>query len=226
MWEEVLDQLRQLPVAEKPELGITEILSAVQNSVRSFVPSEWAENPHMRVSDLTREHLRRTLTVFMGTGAKREDGSDYAAPFQHQGTGTINALVLALLSLIAELKQNVIFAMEEPEIAIPPHTQKRIIDSVRKKSAQALFTSHSPYVLEEFKPSEVLVLTRGAGILSSVGADFPATVKPKAYRTEFRTRFCEALLARRVLITEGRTEYDAFPAAASATRDYIRGVSS
>lgn len=214
MWEEVLEQLRKLPVAEKPELGITDILSAVQDSVRSFVPSEWAENPHMRVSDLTREHLRRTLTVFMGTGAKREDGSDHAAPFQHQGTGTINALVLALLSLIAELKQNVIFAMEEPEIAIPPHTQKRIIDSVCKGSAQALFTSHSPYVLEEFKPSEILVVTRTAGVLSSIGAGYPPAVKPKAYRTEFRTRFCEALLARRVLITEGRTEYDAFPAAA------------
>jgi putative ATP-dependent endonuclease of OLD family len=214
MWEEVLDQLRQLPVAEKKELGITDILSAVQDSVRSFVPSEWADKPHMRVSDLTREHLRRTLTVFMGTGSKRADGSDYAAPFQHQGTGTINALVLALLSLIAELKQNVIFAMEEPEIAIPPHTQKRIIDSVRKRSAQALFTSHSPYVLEEFKPSEVLVLRRDDGELSCTAADYPPTVKPKAYRTEFRTRFCEALLARRVLITEGRTEYDAFPAAA------------
>jgi putative ATP-dependent endonuclease of OLD family len=104
--------------------------------------------------------------------------------------------------------------MEEPEIAIPPHTQKRIIDSIRKRSAQALFTSHSPYVLEEFKPSEVMVVTRDAGILSCIGADYPPAVKPKAYRTEFRTRFCEALLARRVLITEGRTEYDAFPAAA------------
>jgi putative ATP-dependent endonuclease of the OLD family len=214
MWEEVLNQLRRLPVAEKKEIGITEILSAVQDSVRSFVPSEWADKPHMRVSDLTREHLRRTLTVFMGTGSKATDGSDYAAPFQHQGTGTINALVLALLSLIAELKQNVIFAMEEPEIAIPPHTQKRIIDSVRKKSAQALFTSHSPYVLEEFKPSEVLVIRRNDGNLSCTAADYPPAVKPKAYRTEFRTRFCEALLARRVLITEGRTEYDAFPAAA------------
>jgi putative ATP-dependent endonuclease of OLD family len=29
-----------------------------------------------------------------------------------------------------------------------------------------------------------------------------------------RTRFCEALLARRILIVEGRTEYDAVPAAA------------
>jgi len=214
MWEEILDQLRKLPVAEKKELGISDILTSVQEAVRSFVPADWADNPHMRVSDLTRENLRRSLTVFMGTGAKREDGSDYAAPFQHQGTGTINTLVLALLSLIADLKQNVIFAMEEPEIAIPPHTQKRIINSVRNKSAQAIFTSHSPYVLEEFKPSEVLVLKRENGALSGISAVYPPTVKPKAYRMQFRMRFCEALLARRVLIAEGRTEYDAFPAAA------------
>ncbi len=214
MWEEVLQELRKLPVADKPEIGITAILSNVQNAVRSFVPSEWIENPHMRVSDLTRETLRRALTVFMGTGAKREDGSDYAAPFQHQGTGTINILVLSLLSIIAELKQNVIFAMEEPEIAIPPHTQKRIVESIRKKSAQSLFTSHSPYVLEEFDPAQILVLRRDAGILSGAPATYPPTIKPKKYRTEFRLRFCEALLANRVFITEGNTEYDAFPVAA------------
>jgi len=214
MWEQVLQQLRVLPVAEQPELGVSDILSSVQEAVRSFVPSDWADSPHMRVSDLTRQSLRRTLTVFMGTGAKQEDGTDYTAPFQHQGTGTINILVLAMLSLIAEAKQNVIFAMEEPEIAIPPYTQKRIINSVRKKSAQALFTSHSPYVLEEFTPSQILVLKREAGILSSTPAEYPPAVKPKAYRAELRTRFCEALLSRRVLIVEGRTEYDAFPAAA------------
>jgi len=214
MWEDVLNQLRQLPVAENPQLEITDILSSVQDAVRSFVPSDWAENPHLRVSDLTRTHLRRVLTVFMGTGAIKDDETEYAAPFQHQGTGTINTLVLSLLSMIAELKQNVIFAMEEPEIAIPPHTQKRIIDSITSKSAQALFTSHSPYVLEEFKPSQILVIKRDDGVLSGVPAEYPPTVKPKKYREEFRRRFCEALLARRVLITEGRTEYDAFPAVA------------
>jgi putative ATP-dependent endonuclease of OLD family len=214
MWEEVLGQLRELPVGEDPELGITEILEKVQESIRNYVPADWASNPHLRVSDLTRETLRRTLTVFMGTGAEREDGTEYAAPFQHQGTGTINALVLALLSLIAELKQNVIFAMEEPEIAIPPSTQKRIVDSIRSKSAQAIFTSHSPYVLEEFPPEQVLVLRRNDGRISAKPATFPPTVKPKKYKEEFRKRFCEALLSRRVLIAEGRTEYDAFPAAA------------
>lgn len=210
IWEEVLDQLRVLPVAEQPELGMSEILASVQNAIRGFMPVDSVTTPHLRVSDLTRDTLRRTLTVFMATGAKTEDGSEYSAPFQHQGTGTINTLVLALLSLIADLKQNVIFAMEEPEIAIPPHTQKRIINGVRNKSAQALFTSHSPYVLEEFPPEQILVLTRNDGVLSAVAASYPPSIKPKQYKSEVRQRFCEALLSRRVLITEGRTEYDAY----------------
>jgi putative ATP-dependent endonuclease of OLD family len=214
MWEELLASLRVLPVADKPELGVSTLLAAVQASVKKFVPSDWAEDPHMRVSDLTRETLRRTLTVFMGTGARCPDGSSYAAPYQHQGTGTINTLVLALLSIIAELKQNVIFAMEEPETALPPHTQKRIVNSVREKSAQALFTSHSPYVLEEFEPTQIKVLKRTGGSLTSVSASLPPTIKPKTYKAQFRARFCEALLAKYVLIVEGRTEFDALPAAA------------
>lgn len=214
MWEDLLAELRKLPVADKPELGISPLLRDVQEAIRRFVPSDWAEQPHMRVSDLTRESLRKSLTVFMGTGAMLPDGSTYSAPYQHQGTGTINTLVLALLSLIAGLKQNVIFAMEEPEIALPPHTQKRIVNSVRATSAQALFTSHSPYVLEEFKPSEMQVLRRVGGKLSATPATYPPSIKPKAYKAQFRARFCEALLARYVLIVEGRTEFDAVPAAA------------
>ncbi len=214
MWEEVLAQLRKLPVASDERLGVSEILSGVQNAIRSFVPADWASEPHLRVSDLTREHLRKTLTVFMATGAK-VDGAPHAAPFQHQGTGTINMLVLALLSMIAEAKQSVIFAMEEPEIAIPPATQKRIVGAVRAKSAQALFTSHSPYVLEEFSPSEIMVLSRdGEGVLSGQPVSFPAHIKPKFYSNEFRLRFAEALLARRILIVEGETETAAYPAAA------------
>lgn len=212
MWENLLTQLRQLPAGEQEQ--VRALLESVQTAVRHYVPADGAENPHMRVSDLTRETLRRALTVFMGTGSHRPDGTAYAAPYQHQGTGTINTLVLALLSIIADLKQSVIFAMEEPEIAIPPHTQKRIINLVRSKSAQAIFTSHSPYVLEEFEPSQVHVLKRDAGVLSETPATYPPSVKPKAYRTEFRSRFCEALLARYVLVVEGKTEFDALPAAA------------
>lgn len=210
MWEDVIGELREVGVAEDEELGLSDTLVEVQAKLRSFIPTEWADDPHIRVSDLTRESLRRTLTVFMAAGSET-DG--YAVPFRRQGTGTINMLVFALLSMIADEKQNVIFAMEEPEIAIPPYTQKRVIESVKATSSQVLLTSHSPYVLEEFPPEHVAILQRTGGTLTMTPSSLPPTVKMKAYRKEMRTRFCEALLARRVLIVEGRTEYDALPAA-------------
>lgn len=209
MWEDVLGQLRDTPVATDPSIGISEILEGVQESLKEFVPSDWGSEPILRVSDLTREHLRKTLTVFMSTGK-----DSYHAPFQHQGTGTINTMVLALLAMIADLKKNVIFAMEEPEIAIPPYTQKRIIDNIRKKSTQAIFTSHSPFVLEEFKPSQIILIQRDKnGVTSSQSVEFPSIIKPKNYNSEFRLRFSEALLAKKVLLCEGATEAISYPAA-------------
>ena len=124
-------------------------------------------------------------------------------------------LVLAMLSQIADDKQNVIFAMEEPETAIPPYAQKRIVHELRKLSAQSMFTSHSPYVLEEFDLAETVVLSRsGDGHLCQASVILPESVKHKRYRQEFRTRFCEGLLSRRILLAEGAAEASAFPAVA------------
>lgn len=79
-------------------------------------------------------------------------------------------------------------------------------------ASQTLFTSHSPYVLEEFAPEQTIVLARdGQGTLTQTAIALPESVKPKRYRQEFRTRFCEGLLARRVLIAEGATEAASFP---------------
>ena len=60
----------------------------------------------------------------------------------------------------------------------------------------------------------LIILNRQNGLLKSIPATLPPAVKRKAYREELRTRFCECLLARRVLVVEGRTEYDAIPALA------------
>lgn len=211
IWEDVIAELGDVGVAEDEELGLSDTLVQVQAKLRSFIPTEWADDPHIRVSDLTRETLRRTLTVFMAAGS---EGDTFAVPFRRQGTGTVNMLVFALLSMIADEKQNVMFAMEEPEIAIPPYTQKRVVESVKAGSSQVILTSHSPYVLEEFEPGRIGVLQRDGGTLTLTPAALPPAVKMKTYRREMRTRFCEALLARRVLVVEGRTEYDAVPAAA------------
>jgi len=210
MWESLLDQLREIKVAADEELGISEVLSNVQTALKEFVPADWGDAPQLKVSDLTREHLRKTLTVFLSTGK-----NSYQAPFHHQGTGTVNTMVLALLSMIAEAKKTVIFAMEEPEIAIPPYTQKRIIHHIRQKSTQAIFTSHSPFVLEEFTPQQIILLRRNnRGKQKSTFISFPKHVKPKNYNSQFRMGFAEALLAKRVLITEGSTEAILYPAMA------------
>ena len=201
MWENILNQLRETEVKSGKDDEVNKILSEVQTALQQFVPVDWGSQPHLKVSNLTREHLRKTLVVFMSTGV---DG--YSVPFNHQGTGTINTMVLALLSMIAELKLSVIFAMEEPEIAIPPYTQKRIVDSIRNKSAQAIFTSHSPFVLEEFDPRQIILIERKKGSVTGKSIVFPSSIKPKSYSKEFRMRFAESLLAKRVLLTEGDTE--------------------
>ncbi len=210
MWEDTIASLAAFNVASDPTLGISGVLETINTSLKKYVPREWGVKPHLKVSTLTREHLRKVVTAFIATG----DG-DHAAPFFRQGTGTINMLVLAMLSQIAEDKQNVIFAMEEVETAIPPYAQKRIVHELRKLSAQSLFTSHSPYVLEEFGLDETVILSRAAsGDLSQAKVSLPASVKHKRYRQEFRTRFCEGLLSRRVLMVEGATEASSLPVSA------------
>ncbi|MFZ3003410.1 MAG: AAA family ATPase [Undibacterium umbellatum] len=206
MWEKTIEAVAALKVADAPELGITGVLQSINKALKKYVPKEWGVEPHLKVSNLTREHLRKTITAFIATGE-----GDHAAPFYRQGTGTINMLVLAMLTLIAEAKQNVIFAMEEPETAVPPYAQKRIVHEVRMLASQTIFTSHSPYVMEEFSLDETIVLARNNGKLKQAVITLPDGIKLKRYRQEFRTRFCEGLLARRVLIAEGATEADAFP---------------
>ncbi|MGJ4914387.1 ATP-dependent nuclease [Bradyrhizobium oligotrophicum] len=210
MWEATLGALSDFDVASDPELGISGVLESIDAALKKYVPREWGIQPHLRVSALTRRHLRDVITAFIATGK-----GGHSAPFFRQGTGTINMLLLAMLSQIAEDKQNVIFAMEEPETAIPPYAQKRIVHELRKLSAQTIFTSHSPYVLEEFGLAETVVLRRSDyGELAQAAVVLPDSVKLKRYRHEFRTRFCEGLLSRRVLVAEGATEATALPAAA------------
>lgn len=209
MWEDTLGALADYSVAADPALGISGVLESINKALKNYVPKEWGIEPHLKVSNLTRDHLRKVITAFIATGE-----GEHAAPYYRQGTGTINMLVLAMLSQIAADKQNVIFAMEEPETAIPPYAQKRIVHEIRKLASQAIFTSHSPYVLEEFATEETVVLGRDAdGVLARKTIELPDNVKLKRYRQEFRTRFCEGLLARRVLIAEGPTEASAFPVA-------------
>ena len=208
LWEDTIRALGRHEVAADPALGISPILKTISSALRKYVPADWGMDPHLRVSSLTRDHLRAVITAFIATGS-----ADHSVPFYMQGRGTINVLVLALLSEVAAAKDNVIFAMEEPETAIPPYAQKRIVHEVRQRTGQSIFTSHSPYVVEEFGIEEVVVIERrGDGNAERHRISLPPNLKVKRYQQDFRTRFAEGLLAPRILLAEGATEAAAFPA--------------
>jgi putative ATP-dependent endonuclease of OLD family len=159
------------------------------------------------------------------TSGQRKPGA-HGVPFNRLSTGSLNLLVFALLTYIAELKgdNSVIFAMEEPEIALPPHAQRRLLDFVVNRMGQVIITSHSPYVIEKFDPDQVVVLARDdAGTLISTKIVLPADFKLKRYRDN-RRQFAEAVLARAVLVVEGATESAGFQAVADVL-DHDQAVS-
>jgi len=143
-------------------------------------------------------------------------------PFQHAGTGTLNTLVLALLSFLADLKpDSIIFAMEEPEVAVPPHTQRRIADYLLQKTTQAFVTSHSPYVIERFEPSQTLVLSRDdQATVSAKRVSDASGLKDQDYKRYARRGLTECMLGKGVILVEGVTEFHALPAVARRLEEH------
>ncbi|WP_369743962.1 ATP-dependent endonuclease [Pseudidiomarina sp. PP-1MA] len=208
MWEQTLTELRGLD----PAIGEIEQLKKIREEIRKrlarFVNlSAGDEATAFFASDLTRDHLRDVVRLFLAA-----QPAAHQLPFQKLGTGSVNMLVFALLTFIADLKgqQSVIFAMEEPEIALPPHTQRRVGQFVLSEMGQAIVTSHSPYIIEQFEPDQIVALNRDdAGTLSSRNVTL-GEIKLKKYRRE-RRQMAEAILSRAVIVVEGATEAALFP---------------
>lgn len=222
MWMETLRQMRDLDPAIGAIPDLESLLTQIRERAGGFVRLAGNEDATaFFASDLTREHLREVVRLFVATGP-----SDHAVPFTRQGTGTVNLLVFALLTMIADLKerQSVIFAMEEPEIALPPHTQRRVARFVKREMGQAIVTSHSPYVIEQFEPNEIVMLSHESGGDVEGMPINPAGIKLKSYRSQ-RRQFSEAILSRGVLVVEGETEASIIPIAAAvlekSSADYI-----
>ena len=210
MWEKTLSELRELD----PAIGEIEQLKKIRKEIRKrlarFVNlSPYNDATGFFASDLTRQHLRDVVRLFLAA-----QPAPHQLPFQKLGTGSINLLVFALLTFIADLKgkQSVIFAMEEPEIALPPHTQRRVGKFVLSEMGQAIVTSHSPYIIEQFEPDQIVVLDRASdAVLSSRTVEL-SEIKPKRYRRE-RRQMAEAVLSRAIIVVEGPTEAALFPVA-------------
>jgi putative ATP-dependent endonuclease of OLD family len=207
IWEDAIGRLRDLdPPIDEGATTLAPILENIEKRVAQYIPLDAdGRISKLHVSQLTREHLRKTMSFFLKTGVGEE-----LIPFQEVGTGTLNTLVLALLTFLAETHKNrVIFAMEEPEIALPPHTQRRIANYLLEKTSQCIVTSHSPYVLERFSPEQIQVLRKdSSGTLTGIEVPGSDVLKGKIYRKHARRGLAEAMLGRGVIVGEGITEKD------------------
>jgi putative ATP-dependent endonuclease of the OLD family len=221
MWEDTVKRLRDFtpPIGTIPQLEA--IRTQVRNRMSRFVGiGEGDDATGFHASELTREHLREVVTFFV-----RSQESNYPVPFHRLGTGSINTLVFALLTHIADLRgsASVIFAMEEPEIALPPHSQRRITRYLRKRMGQAIITSHSPYVIEEFKLDEILAVHRDGARMSGVYVPVDG-LRPRALRHN-RRQLAEAVLARGVIVAEGVAEVSVL-SCASTILEYLQADGS
>lgn len=199
MWEQTLASMEALdpPIDGIPQLR--GILDEVDRRVRRFVGLS-ADDRTFRLypSALTRESLRRSITLF---GCSER--SNTPVPYWRLGSGIINSMVFSLLTFIAEEKVNVIFAMEEPEIALPPHTQRRIVQFLQARMDQSILTTHSPFVLEQYDPANVVLLERaGGGTIAGRRIEVTG-IKAKAYKGNLRRVVAEAMLGNGVLCVEG-----------------------
>lgn len=211
LWEKTIGRLRDLDI-EKDATHIDPVLKSIEARLGKYIASDVEGRvTKLHVSQLTREHLRKTMAFFLSMSKDQTP-----VPFQQVGTGTLNVLVLALLSFIAELKpSSVIFAMEEPEIAVPPHTQRRIADYLLHSTTQAFVTSHSPFVIERFEPEQTLLLSRGPD--SSVTAKKVSDaggLKGNDFKRYARRGLTECMLGKGAIVVEGLTEFHALPIAA------------
>lgn len=205
LWERIRRRIAELdPPIDSDATELKPILDEIEHRLGEYI-STAADKRATRlfVSQLTREHLRKTIAFFLSM----RPGED-PVPFQEAGTGTLSVLVLALLSFIAEIKkENVVFAMEEPEIALPPHTQRRITNYLLTQTTQCFVTSHSPYVIERFEPDSIVRLTRDeGGSLAGTPVTLPAGMKAKTYRSQLRRAIAEAMLGQGAIVGEGPTE--------------------
>ena len=211
LWEKAIKRLRDLDI-EKDATHLDPVLKSIEARLGKYISSDVdGRTTKLHVSQLTREHLRKTMAFFL---AMSKDQTP--VPFQQVGTGTLNVLVLALLSFIAELKPaSVIFAMEEPEIAVPPHTQRRIADYLLHSTTQAFVTSHSPFVIERFEPEQTMLLSRGpdASVTAKKISD-AGGLKGNDFKRYARRGLTECMLGKGAIVVEGLTEFHALPVAA------------
>jgi Overcoming lysogenization defect protein-like, TOPRIM domain/AAA ATPase domain len=154
--------------------------------------------------------LLRNLTLSVLYGSRTDDISDV-------GTGTQSAVIIGMLELALRHRAAAgihVFCVEEPELFLHPHAQRRIAALLRElatdKDNFLLITSHSPEIVLGSDIEDIYRIERGPANQTRV-----CNVKDPEAERELQRKLArdsaEMVFADRAILVEGESEPNFLP---------------
>jgi hypothetical protein len=209
---QILMERNKLREPERPlekEKELSDIVERINLHLAQLIPD--APRFQLRLTATDSESFLQALVPHY------ESKSSASLPVGRHGTGLLSLQTLILLLEIGHdrrsKKENFIFALEEPELHLPPSLQRRLIYRAQSYSTQTICTSHSPRVAGFYPATKVIVLENKNGVLRSPSllADQLCQDTSNAIRKLFwdlRPKVVDALMYPYLLIPEGRIDYE------------------
>lgn len=212
------DNLRNPLSPLEDDDALQPLIQSINTRMAQLIPG----NPRLqlRVTSTDSESLLQALVPHY----KRDNGD--SLPAGRHGTGLISLQTLVLLLEIGrarkEAGRSFVLALEEPELHVPPGLQRRLIGDAAAVSEQVICTTHSPRVAAFFDAASIQILSRtslpidrGQFIVEELKGRSLSPVsminEPNSLiqlYTDQRARLVEALMFPRILIPEGRIDFE------------------
>jgi len=205
------DRLRSPVSPLERDPGLIPLVNRINEQLSHILPT--APQFQLRVTSTDSESLLRSLSPhYSGIG-------EIGLPVGRHGMGLLSLQTFILLLELGRERRRrgkpFIFAMEEPELHIPPGIQRKLVAQAISIADQTICTSHSPRVAAYYPATSVQVLDRRENnVVSTPLLEHPldarATNALRKLCNDDRPRVIEALMQHKVLIPEGRSEYEWF----------------
>jgi putative ATP-dependent endonuclease of the OLD family len=192
-------------------LGVLkELREGIDSQLKQLVPG--SPGLELRLTATDTESLLQALVPHY------RYGNSVSLPAGRHGSGLLSLqtalLVLQIAARRRKANQNVIIAVEEPELHMPPSVQTQVLQRLRNCSNQLLCTTHSPRVAAVCAATDIRMVnpsaTASTSVVPMLKAPLPSTTKNGVRKLfqENRQSFIEALMHRFVLVPEGRTDVE------------------
>lgn len=156
-------QLQSSHEAAFGEKGLATDLYALQTSIEEIMKDQYGDVKVEFSFGLP------TIDSFFKTGQILLEDNGIKTDVSEKGTGMQRALAMSLIQVYASISNSesntrkpIFFFLDEPETFLHPRAQDKLLDSLDKLSTntQVFVTTHSPYLLKNYKNKDSLKIFR------------------------------------------------------------------